>query len=60
MEQKNTPIETTSNLNSDQIMLDVERIPSAVLERLIAEVRTEKFESANAYNRVHNRHNRGR
>lgn len=34
--------------------------PSAVLARLIAEVRNEGAEVPNAYNRMHNRHNRSR
>jgi hypothetical protein len=33
---------------------------SSVLARLIEEVRTEKAEGPNAYNRMHNRHNRSR
>jgi hypothetical protein len=33
---------------------------SSVLARLIEEVRNEKAESPNAYNRMHNRHNRSR
>ncbi len=34
--------------------------PSPVLARLIEEVRIEKTEGPNAYNRFHNRHNRSR
>ena len=33
---------------------------SPVLARLIEEVRNEKAEDPNAYNRMHNRHNRSR
>lgn len=33
---------------------------SPVLKRLIEEVRTEELLEANAYNRMHNRHNRSR
>ena len=33
---------------------------SPVLAKLIEEVRNEKAESLNAYNRMHNRHNRSR
>ena len=47
-------------VDSGQAILDAEKIPSAVLRRLIEEVRTEKLEPATAYNRTHNRHNRGR
>lgn len=52
--------ETPFEVDSEQAILDVEEIPSAVLRRLIEEVRTEKLEPATAYNRTHNRHNRGR
>ena len=38
---------------------DAEAI-SPVLARLIEEVRNEKTENLNAYNRMHNRHNRSR
>jgi hypothetical protein len=34
--------------------------PSAVLARLIEEVRNEKADGPHAYNRMHNRHNRSR
>lgn len=40
--------------------LDVSKVPSTVLARLIEEVRAEESVSARAYDRVHNRHNRGR
>ena len=60
MEKQNIYPDTPQNLESTRTILDVEDIPSAVLERLIEEVRTEKVEATNAYNRVHNRHNRGR
>ncbi len=40
--------------------LDVSKVPSTVLARLIEEVRNEEGVSARAYDRVHNRHNRGR
>ena len=46
--------------DSEQPILEVEKISSTVLKRLIEEVRTEKLEPTTAYNRVHNRHNRGR
>lgn len=40
--------------------LDVSKIPSPVLARLIKEVRNEEIDTAHAYNRFHNRHNRSR
>jgi len=41
-----------------EISIDASTIPSAVLRRLIEEVRYEKANNINAYNRTHNRHNR--
>ena len=40
--------------------IDVNKISSPVLARLIEEVRNEEVQSINAYNRMHNRHNRSR
>ncbi len=39
---------------------DVSDITSPTLARLIEEVRNEETNSAHAYNRMHNRHNRSR
>lgn len=44
----------------EQRRVDVNRISSSVLARLIEEVRSEEAYSINAYNRMHNRHNRSR
>lgn len=43
-----------------QAIVNVQEIPSPVLRRLIEEVRTESVKPTASYNRVHNRHNRGR
>ena len=40
--------------------LNVEKISSPALARLIEEVRNEEELTAHAYNRTHNRHNRSR
>lgn len=40
--------------------INVDKITSPVLARLIEEVRNEEVQSINAYNRMHNRHNRSR
>jgi len=40
--------------------LEISKIPSPVLARLIEEVRNEEMSDATAYNRMHNRHNRSR
>lgn len=40
--------------------ISVDEISNPVLARLIEEVRNEEIHSINAYNRMHNRHNRSR
>ncbi len=40
--------------------LEVSKISSPTLARLIEEVRNEETRSAHMYNRMHNRHNRSR
>lgn len=40
--------------------IDANEISSPTLARLIEEVRNEEANSAHAYNRMHNRHNRSR
>ena len=49
-------------MKSSAAKLVVERkdIQSPVLRRIIEEVRNEKSGQPSAYNRIHNRHNRGR
>jgi hypothetical protein len=42
------------------LVLDASEVDNAVLSRLIGEVQTEKENHLHAYNRQHNRHNRGR
>lgn len=56
-------VETQTELTGqgeEQKRVDVSRISSPVLARLIEEVRNEEAYSINAYNRMHNRHNRSR
>lgn len=48
--------ETIKKINE----IDVNKISSPVLARLIEEVLNEEVQSINAYNRMHNRHNRSR
>ena len=47
-------------LKSEAIQLDPSEVSSPALARLIEEVRQEKGGNVAAYNRTHNRHNRGR
>ena len=49
------------NENSKQpIIIDASKMDNAVLKRLIGEIDFEKENRLHAYNRTHNRHNRGR
>jgi hypothetical protein len=60
MPEKNpTPAGESSSI-PDIMEVDTSKIASAVLARLIEEVRNEKRPSTPVYDRVHNRHNRGR
>ena len=49
-----------SSTRTDLLEVDTSKLPSAVLARLIEEVRNEETSTTRAYDRVHNRHNRGR
>lgn len=44
----------------DTLVVEPAKMPNALLERLIREVKTEAQSNVLAYNRTHNRHNRGR
>ena len=46
--------------NPTQLVVDSTELPSAALRRLVKEVENEAQSVAGAYNRTHNRHNRGR
>jgi hypothetical protein len=45
---------------TDLLEIDVNKLPSPVLARLIEEVRNEEPSGIDAYSRFHNRHNRSR
>ncbi len=53
-------VEVKTNPADKLSEIDVKKISSLVLARLIEEVRNEEVYSINAYNRMHNRHNRSR
>lgn len=61
-------MQSTSNANNSTgntfktktINVDATKIDNAVLKRLIGEIDFERRNEINAYNRTHNRHNRGR
>jgi len=52
--------DTQFKADTNQAIIDSDKIPSTVMQRLVEEVRTEKMMPSPAYNRTHNRHNRGR
>ena len=60
MMEENQVQAAESYSNSDLLEVDTSKIPSTVLARLIEEVRSEKSPTPRVYDRVHNRHNRGR
>jgi len=56
-------IDTSSSIHpteQEPLSLDAGAIDNVVLKRLIEEVQFDKENNINAYNRTHNRHNRGR
>jgi hypothetical protein len=53
-----SPINTIDQEN--KIIMDVKDVDNLVLRRLLEEIDFEKHSRVNAYNRTHNRHNRGR
>jgi hypothetical protein len=62
MAQNGVNINSTNALESSpkSVNLEVSKVPNAVLKRLIEEVKYESQNNISAYNRTHNRHNRGR
>jgi hypothetical protein len=61
MEQINVVQNVKDNsINTHSISIDAAKIDNAVLKRLIGEIDFERENHINAYNRTHNRHNRGR
>ena len=60
MTEKNQTQAVESHPIPDLLEVDMSKISSAVLARLIEEVRDEKPPTLHIYDRVHNRHNRGR
>lgn len=61
MEQNNVVQSLKDNSATPlSITIDASKIDNAVLKRLIGEIDFERENHVNAYNRTHNRHNRGR
>lgn len=53
-------VEQPREVSADLLEVDVSKLTSPVLARLIEEVRNEKPSGIDAYSRFHNRHNRSR
>jgi hypothetical protein len=64
MKQENDQLtiskETARPERQRELILDASKVDNAVLKRLIEEIKVDKDNRLNAYNRTHNRHNRGR
>lgn len=61
MEQLNiSKLNTEKVFLKELLMIDPSKMDNAVLKRLIGEIDFERANQINAYNRTHNRHNRGR
>lgn len=52
--------EAPQEISADLLEIDISKIPSPALARLIEEVRNEEPSGIDAYSRFHNRHNRSR
>lgn len=53
-------LNAASSSKNETIEVNASDVSNAVLKRLIKEVEIEKENNVNAYNRLHNRHNRTR
>ena len=62
MEPNNENFEVTIDVASknDQVIMDADQMPNSVLQRLREEVKNDTANNMFAYDRAHNRHNRGR
>lgn len=45
---------------TEEIIIDAHQMPNSVLQRLMEEVKNDTANNMFAYDRAHNRHNRGR
>lgn len=60
MKQTNVHPNTIHILNATPANTEVRSISNPLLKRLIEEVKNDQLNNITAYNRTHNRHNRGR
>lgn len=59
-QQNNTLNVANISAKNTTTNVDIKKMPNPVLQRLLDEVRFETSNNISAYNRTHNRHNRGR
>ena len=45
---------------TEQVIVEADQMPNSVLQRLMEEVKNDNVNNMFAYDRAHNRHNRGR
>ena len=60
MTDNDMTIEAKSEKTNVNLNINVSEVPNPVLKRIIEEIRYEKTNRLGAYDRTHNRHNRGR
>lgn len=53
-------LQTEGPSMNEALEVDTNQLSSVILARLIEEVRNEEMSNLHLYDRVHNRHNRGR
>ena len=57
---ENSQLQTPQHPSMKHLEVDTGKLSSVVLARLIEEIRNDKTPEMQMYDRVHNRHNRGR
>jgi hypothetical protein len=64
MNQSISPLQNSlhqpAKASEETLVISAQQVPNALLSRLIQEVQHEAQSTLTAYNRTHNRHNRGR
>lgn len=60
MTDNDMTLEARSENANDNLNINVGEVPNPVLKRIIEEIRYDKTNRLGAYDRTHNRHNRGR
>lgn len=56
--EENLPVAITAQ--TEPIIVEADQMPNSVLQRLMEEVKNDSANNMFAYDRAHNRHNRGR